>query len=123
MPAINLTYTPNNHFMVHASFTGPDGRASFYQGGYEDRKDWNLWLRGSYTDKSFNISLDILPLNKYFTTATHMATSVADVHSKVMDREYGRSVSLSFSYNFEYGKKIDHSKSIEISNSASSTVR
>ncbi|MBD5225360.1 MAG: hypothetical protein HDS68_05245 [Bacteroidales bacterium] len=123
MPSINLTYTPNNHFMVHASFTGPDGRASFYQGGYEDRKDWNLWLRGSYTDKSFNISLDILPLNKYFTTATHMATSVADVHSKVMDRAYGRSVSLSFSYNFEYGKKIDHSKSIEISNSASSTVR
>ncbi len=123
MPALTLTYTPNNHFMMHASLSGPDGRASFYKGSYEDRKDWNLWLRGSYTNRNFNISLDIVPLNRYFTTATHAETSVAEVYSKVMDKAYGRSVSLSFSYNLEYGKKIDHSKSIEISTSAGSTVR
>ena len=123
MPGVSLTYTPNNHFMVQANLTGPDGRASFYQGSYEDRKNWDLWLRGSYTNRDFNISLDIVPLNKYFVTSTHNETSVANTYNTIKDKAYGRSISLSFSYNFEYGKKIDHSKSIEISKSAGSTVR
>lgn len=105
-PRLGARYNLGN-WQISAGASGPQKYLT--NGGYEaSRSDWDYDLGVDYGNGNVTVGLELNNIfNKHYNYTSHYANGAYSYNSRNWIR--GRMVNLSFSYTFDYGKKVDHS--------------
>lgn len=122
-PNVSVNYNPNSHLMFHAALSGPEAKSEYSSGSYQHRSQWNLWLMATYTNANWGCKLSASPFGSYFKSITEAESTYAYTWDKTSDKSFGRYIFLSVSYTLDYGKRVNRSQSIRITDGNASTVR